>query len=388
VYPSIQYNLLESKLSEISKMQVFQKREKLVHSPEANREGSQEDRYFSNRNETYKNSTKNEIETLLQQTEYQVYQYDRVLSSNKNDSDIVKEFIDPVKDDLLKRNRTLMIINLCKSNTILNYACDEATFINEMMIAESNQGPDRTNLGLLPNLLIKASKELSDTSLDQLAKIDLSYNEINLSAFSISGNKFYDLTSIELRGYDNHKELSKIRLNSFKDISHYMQNIRNNLVSKKLSLHWICYRVKLKTANIKSREYSQIIFFDFLSPFEKIPEKLDKDYKKDDLSLDNFVSGMKILYHLFTNTKSDQPHLIHKDKMFSLFSKYWNYNAKIHLIGNIKPISPYYHQNMPILHFLSNIRKRREAFDSLFVELLYQVNREIYSFNYFSNLEI
>jgi hypothetical protein len=369
-------------------MQVFQKRDKLVYSPEAQKEGSQDDRSIGSQRDRPFSTNKNEIDTLIQQAHYQVYQFDKVMNYNKNDADILKEFIDPVKDDLLKRNRTLMLINLGKSSTVLNYTSDESTFLQEMAIAEKNNGSEKTNIGVLPNTLIKINHELNDPTMDQLSKLDLSYNEIQFSAFTISGNRYFDLTNIDLKGYDNHKDLAKLKLNSFKEIVHYLSNIRNNLSTKKFPIHWVCYRIKLKAPNQKSRECSQLVFFDFLNPLERIPEKTDKDFKQEELSLDNFVSGMKVIYFLLTNKKADFTNPIHKDKMFGLFSKFWNQNAKLHLIGNIKPINPYYNQNMLVLLLLSNIRKKREIFDSLFIELLFQVSFQTFIFIFPSNLEI
>lgn len=302
---------LETKLASVSKNVVFQKRDKLVHSPEATKDpekleelpiNSQNLEIMSQQEVVQKN-----LMEMIEQTGYQIYRFDRVFHPKNTDNEIFQDLLEKCCSNLLKKRKNLVLFNLMKSNTILNLQMDDQLLKNKSL---KDSGKEDLKVGILPilldHILINQSQTISSPS--KLFEKNAIFDTISLSAYIVGGNKFYNLSVADNKSYNSLKDIKPVVVNGMKNLQPILSNLRNHIISKKLPAEFVCYKIKMHDSKSKTKGVSsKIIIYDFLNPFEKVTEKNEKD-EKDPLKPENVIESLnqplKVLSSLLSNEKN------------------------------------------------------------------------------------
>lgn len=292
-------------------MQIFKKREKLVYSPEAGNKGTQEENdHYEEKPIVRTDAFKIKLDSLLEQTQNQVYQFDKVINHTKTSRDIFKDLLETDMNEVIMKNKRLLLINILKSDTILNYSSEAYSFREELSNLHDDSNID--NLGVLPVILSKFLNFIQkQDSLDRdIFENQPESNQLKFSAFTVLSNRIIDLAIDESKVCETEKEISKQKISNFDGMLGILGNIRSNVLSKKIAPNWLCYRMSVKFWDGKAMRTGKVFMIDFINPFDKVPERMDKDSKKVECNPEFLCGPMRILLSTFAGDHCDQVYLL------------------------------------------------------------------------------
>ena len=320
---------------------MFQKRDKLVHSPETikNSENSESlNPEFENKESQEKDATKEKLEELIAETEYQIYRFDKVFRHEDNDYKIFEELLEKPCSKMFKKWKNLLLFNLFKSNTILNFHAEECVMsIKDIQEAINKQ----KQIGVLPLILnqIFQSQKPTMSTPSKLFEENVAFDTVSISVYVASGNKFYNLLTSDSKAYNTTKEIKPSVVKDISCVRTVIFNLKGFILNKKLSLDYICYKIKLSDSKSKLKDSkSKITIFDFQNPSGKSTEKGEKDerdFQKSENYSENFIQPLRILHStLANNEKNSHVNFSLFVNIASSFTKRNSFN-NFQKIGNI-----------------------------------------------------
>lgn len=302
--------IIETKLSEVPKSLVFQKRDKLAYSPDQNKEqerveqpviGSQEPDFEEE-------MAQRNLQDLIAKTQHQIYQFDRVFNDESSDFKIFQELLEKHSIAALRKKKNVILFNLFKSNTIVNLQMEE-NILNTKDFKEV--ATQNSKIGVLPVLLnqIFQNHNLTTSTPSKLFEKSASFDTITISAYAASGNKFYNLLTTDCKQYNSPKEIKKSIVDKLTCLKPILTTLKSLFLNKKMTIDFICYKIKIYDSKLKIKgNNSKITFFDFPNPFEKNLEKIekaDKDSIKRESFPENFIQPLRIIHSLLSNEKDN-----------------------------------------------------------------------------------
>ena len=253
------------------------------------------------------------INKILENTECKVFKFDKVMDSNLSDLDIYKDNFEKLIEDCLLKDKNLLVFSFSKSNSILNYQLDEPSFTTSIMnINTSATNIDGFSCGILPLMIanIMGSIQKSKSKIESIFDEDKSFDTITFSSFTIQNGKIQNLIfpsdTNNIEDTKPLKEIVKINIDNTNTLKQLCMSVRSHLITKKLPLNFIIYRIKLHNKKKKDNKYSKtnIVFFDLLNIYDKDRSDKLELLKQENTFIDNFTLPLRIIYTLLTNTKN------------------------------------------------------------------------------------
>ena len=273
-----------------------------MHSPEAAKEGGNEinsqSQQFQRDDEIQE--TKNKLQDLIEKTELQIYKFDKVFNHEASDYKIFEEMFEKKCSSVTRKRKNIVVFNVAKSDTIINLQCQEEIFQKKSLDETSVKN---LKVGILPLMLNQIFQNKNSNSLtpSKLFEKNTEFDCIEMSSYIAAGNKFYDLFSPECKTYSSTKEIKKQKVENITCFKKILSNLKAQILHKKTSVDYICYKIKLYDSKEKSKNHqSTITLFDFPNPFEKNIEKEDKNSLAE-----NIIPPLKILQSLLSNEKDN-----------------------------------------------------------------------------------
>ncbi len=281
----------------MSKDLIFQKRDKLVYSPES-KEKTQMEIENNIKATPEMSQSQSNLQDLIEKTELQIYKFDKVLNHTISDEKIYQDLFEKVTLTALNKKKNLVFFNIGKSHTIFNFNSDDNLF---------NSQEPLSNAGILPILIKKAlesQREIPATP-SKLFDNEITFNSISISSFLCSNNKFYNLFTADGKPLSNIKEVSKVHIEKMTSLKPLLMNLKAYILNKKLPIEFICHKIKFHDPKLKRKgQKSSITLFDFPYPFDKTAEKSEKENSKNENTAEHFVQPIKTLYSLLSNEKN------------------------------------------------------------------------------------
>lgn len=283
------------------------------------------------------------------------------MSSYNGESDSLESTSKDQADKLLKISKNLIFFSLFKSNIIINYTSEE------LQLKKDIDMMNYKSIGLFPSVILRL---LNDKSLSSEES-----KSINIRTFGSHSQKFYDLSGIDIRSVENFKDITKTKILKVEDLIYYLNNTRNNILFKKqYHFTFICFEIEIKFG---PKQKSKVTYLEFQNPFERNVEKSEKAEKEKptknlESSIEVFINPLKTLYTIFTNSKNDQS-INDKDKIMDILKENWNQTPELQFHANLRPIYPFFSQDLLLLQYLNKIFEKKESFDTPFISMLLQI---------------
>lgn len=291
---------------------VFQKRDKLVHSPDAGKanDNSEPLSIESGTQEVKeKDNTKEKLEELIAETKYQIYRFDKVFRHDVNEYRMFEEILEKPCHKAMKKSKNILLFSLFKSNTILNLHVEESHIVNAQSIQEAIA--KQMQLGIFPLVLDQIFQGHKSVFLtpSKLFQENIAFDTTSICVYVCSGYKFYSLLSSEFKAYSTTKEIRFVAVKDLSCVRTIITNLRSFILTKKLSLDYICYKIKLSDSTSTAKgSKSKFVIFDFQNPSGKLVEKgekEEKDLQKSEMFSENFIQPLRIIHSLLANTEKN-----------------------------------------------------------------------------------